>query len=306
MTITAPKRRPYKLFLAIAASLILLLAGGLLLSGRHHEITLAIPVTFTSIPDELLVVRNAPVLEARLRGPSRLLNSLKDLPPCHQIDLASAKPGSLFVKILPETIKVPRRVSLLKVRPTSFTISIEERMEKLVPVEPDLNNGPAPGYIVSKVMASPSMIRLTGPASVLEKISGVRTTPIDLAGLIEPTKKKVALNLNHNPYVQPVDDSLVEVQIVIKEKIIEKRMDIDVQAKGTNYRYEVTPNQIELLLRGPVNTIKTLDQGNGIQVYVDLNGIKPGTYLRPAVIEPPLNTTLVETKPEVFTVEVFE
>jgi hypothetical protein len=43
-----------------------------------------------------------------------------------------------------------------------------------------------------------------------------------------------------------------------------------------------------------------------MQVHVDLKGLKPGTYVRHAVIEPPLDTTLVEAKPEIFTVKVYE
>jgi YbbR domain-containing protein len=83
-------------------------------------------------------------------------------------------------------------------------------------------------------------------------------------------------------------------------------MDIDVQAASTTYRCEITPKQIRLLLQGPARTMKQLTQGKGIQVYVDLGGLKPGTYVHPAVIEPPLNTTLLKAQPEVFTVQVFE
>ena len=303
---TEPRNHLRMLPFAVAAALILFFVGGILYFGRDREIILAIPVSFTDIPQELLIAGDPPVLEVRLRGPSRILKSLKDSQPCHLIDMAAAKPGQLFIKTLPETINVPQRVSVLKVHPASFTISIDKRMEKLVPVEPELNNDPAPGYVVSKVVTTPLAIRLTGPASVLEDITRVRTTPIDLAGLTESAKKKAALNLNHNPYVQSADDSLVEVEIAIKEKIIEEWMNIRVRAKGARYRYEITPGRIKLLLSGPVNTMKKLAQGDGIKVYVDLKGLKPGTCLRPAVIRPPLNTTLVRAEPEVFSVEVFE
>jgi len=307
VTNTAPKRRSYnKTLVAIAGALILLLAGGLLFYQRDHEITLPIAVRFTEIPDKLLVVGNAPVLEARLKGPPMLLKNLKDSQLTYEIDLGSAKPGPLFLKLAPEKIELPRRVSLLKFDPDSLTLTLDNRGEKLVPVVPDLSNDPAPGYIISKVVTSPSLIQLIGPASMLEKISTVRTTPIDLRGLMESNKKRGALRVTPHPYVKGVGDILVEVEIVVKEKIVEEWMHIHVQAKGANHRYEIKPNLIELLVRGPVNTIKKLAQGDGIQVYVSINGLKPGTYLRPAVIEPPLNTTLVEARPEVFTVKLFE
>ena len=305
MTEAAPNSRSHKAFVAVAA-LALLIAAVLLSYGRNREVTVPLSVRFTGISDKLLLVGTDPVLEVCVKGPSGLLKGLEDSQLTHEIDLASAKPGRLFIKISPETIKVPQGISVLDVHPTSFTIDIDRLMEKLVPVVPDLNNHPTPGHVVSTVVASPSSIKLTGPASMLEKISAVRTTPIDLAGLTEPTKKSVALNLNHSPYVQPVEDILVEVEIMVKERIIEKWVETQVQAAGNDHRYHIRPERIELLLRGPENTMKDLVQGSGIQARVDLKGLKPGTYVRHAVIELPLSTKLVEAKPEVFTVEVLD
>ena len=304
MTTTAPARLSYKSVLLILATLVLLLGVGLLFYEKQDEVTLAIPVRFEHIPHELIAVRDIPVLEARLKGPLRVLKALKDSQLSYKIDLSTAEPGPLFIKISREMIKVPRRVSVLEIDPGSFTITIEKRMEKIVPIVADLDKDPAPGYIISRVVAAPSMVRLTGPMSVLDKISAVRTTPVDVGGLTETIKKKVALNLNHNPHVQAISDSLVEVEIIVKEKLVEKWLNIAIQATGGNYRYVITPDRIEILLRGPMNTLKSLAQDNGIQVYVDLEGLKPGTYVRRAVIKPPLNTTLVKAKPEVFTVKV--
>lgn len=294
----------YKSALLVIITLALLLGAGLLFYEKQNEITLAIPVTFEHISDGLIAVHYIPVLEARLKGPSRGLKALKDRQLPYKIDLSTAKPGPLFIKISPEEIKVPWRVSVLQIDPASFTITIEKRIEKTVPIVADLNEDPAAAYIISRVVATPSMVRLTGPMSVLDKISAVRTTPVDVGGLTETIRKKVALNLNHNPHIQAIGDSLVEVEIVVEEKIVEKWLDIAIQAIGSNYRYVITPDRIEILLRGPMNTLKKLAQDNGIQVYVDLEGLKPGTYVRRAVIKPPLNTALVEAKPEVFTVKL--
>jgi YbbR domain-containing protein len=279
---------------------------GLLFYEKQDEVTLAIPVRFEHIPPDLISVRDTPpVLEARLKGPSRIFKDLKDSQLSYKVDLSTAEPGPLLIKISPEMINVPRRVSVLEIDPASFTISIEKRIEKIVPIVPDLKKDPAPAYVISRVVADPSMVRITGPMSVLDKISAVRTTPVDVGGLTDTIKKKVALNLNHNPHVQAVGDSLVEVEIVVSEEIVEKWLDIAIQATGGN-RYVITPDRIEILLKGPVNTLKNLAQDSGIQVYVDLEGLQPGTYVRRAVIKPPLNTTLVEAKPEVFTVKVLK
>jgi YbbR domain-containing protein len=183
---------------------------------------------------------------------------------------------------------------------------MDNRMKKTIPVVPNLNGDPAPGYVVARVVVEPSLVELSGPMTVLEEMTAVRTTPIDVAGLTETTKKKVALNLNHDRHVQAIGENLVEVKAMVEQKIVEKRLNMPVRAMPGKYKYVITPDRIELLLRGPLNTLKKLPQDNGVQVHVDLAGLKPGTYVRPATIEPPLDTTLVEAKPEVFTVEILE
>jgi YbbR domain-containing protein len=306
MTTTAPAGHARKSVLLIFATLVLLLGVGLLFLEDQDQVTLAIPVRLEHVPHDLIAMRNIPMLEARLKGPSSVIRALKGSELSYKIDLSEAKPGPLLIKVSPEMIKVPWRVSVLEIDPVSFTITIDEQMEKIVPVVADLNKDPAPGYIISSLVVTPSMVRLIGPMSVLHEISAVRTTPVDVEGLTETIKKKVALNLSHNPHVQAIDDGLVEVEIVVKEKIVEKWLDIAIQVTGDNYRYVITPDRIQILLRGPMNTLRKLTQDDGVQVYVDIEGLKPGTYVRRAVIKPPLNTTLVEAKPEVFTVKLLE
>ena len=298
----------YKRLLLILGTLVLLSGVALLFYAEHDEVALAIPVRFEHIPDDLIALRNtSPVLEARLKGPSRVLRGVKDSGLFYEVDLSLAKPGPFVVKISPAKIKVPWRVSVLEIDPSSFTITIDKRAEKVVPVVPDLNQDAAPGYIISRVVATPSFVQLTGPMTVLKEISALRTTPVDVGGLTETIKKRAALNLNHDPHVQAIGAELVELEIVVEQETVEKWLDMPVQASGGNFKSVITPDRVEILLRGPVNTLKKLPHENGgVQVYVDLSGLKPGTYVRPAVIKPPLDTTLVEAKPRVFTVKVIQ
>lgn len=302
---TPPKTPSRRVLLGLGFAVIVL-AGGLLFFGKSAEITLPLTVEFADMSEALVVVGDVPTMEARIKGPSGLLKSLQDAKLSHRISLASAEPGELHIRISPETVKAPQGTSVQGVDPAFFFVRIDNRIEKLVPVVPDLQNEPVAGYEVSAVTASPSTIRLSGPASMLEAITAVRTTPVDLAGMTEKTQKRVALNLNHSPHVQPVDESLIEITIDIKEKIVQASVTAPVKGRGTSYGYAISPDHIELVLRGPENTLKEIALGNSIPIYVNLQGVKPGKYLRRAVIEPPLNTSLVEAKPEEFNVEVFE
>ncbi len=304
MTDSEPRRHLYKVFVPVAVAFVLLI-GILLFSYRTSEIALPLSVRFVHLPEERVIVGKVPALEAHIRGYASTLKDLEGSKLSYNVDLVSAKPGKRFIKILTERIEVPQGVSVLAVDPASFVINIDKFAEKLVPVVPDLVNEPAPGYIVSTVGASPSRIRLMGAATILDTISAVRTTPVDLAGLTEPSKRSVALNLNDSSGVQPVEEGLIEINIEVEEKIVERMIQSQVRGTGTNYKYGIRPKKIKLLLKGPEKTLNKLMQDDGIDVRVDLEGLGPGTYLRHAIIEPPLDITLLKAKPEAFMIEIF-
>lgn len=297
----------YKSVLLVVLTLALLLGAWALFHTDEDEVVLTAPVRFERIPAHLIpLVNTPPVLEVRLRGPSKMIQNAKDLQLLCRVDLSGSQSGSFLVRVTPEMIEVPRRVSILHIEPASFNITIDKSSEKTVPVVPHLNQDPGAGYVIARVAATPSTVILTGPAGVLEEISAVRTTPIDVAGLTETTRKRVALALNRQPYLQPVGESLVEVEIVVEPKITEKRLSLPVQAEGGTKAYVISPDRIEILLRGPLNVLKSLTEDKGVRAYVDLSGLEPGTYVRPVVIKPPLDITLVEAKPEAFTVKVLK
>jgi hypothetical protein len=127
-----------------------------------------------------------------------------------------------------------------------------------------------------------------------------------VGGLTETVKKKVALNLNHDPHVRAVGEGLVEIEIVVEQKTAEKWLDMAVRPSGGKHQCVITPDRIAVLLKGPVYTLEKVGGGNCVDVYVDLADLKPGTYVRRAVIKPPLDTTVLKAKPEVFTVKVLK
>jgi YbbR domain-containing protein len=122
--------------------------------------------------------------------------------------------------------------------------------------------------------------------------------------LSESFKKEIALDLSEN--IKSVAHSgIVLAEIFIKEKIGTKKItDIFVQGKDTEYVYSIKPTAIEIEVKGPVNIVEKLIKDKGVEVYVDLKGLKPGIYIRRATITLPVKTTLISVKPEIFTVTI--
>jgi YbbR domain-containing protein len=299
-----PSKKYSRKVVLIVLGTVAVLSGSLYFFAKNAETTLPFFLEFVDIPEGLVIIDRVPTMEACIKGPNGILNTLKETTLNHDFPLTSAEPGRLQVKISPETVDTPKGTSVLEINPSSFFVRIDKRAEKSVPVVPHLENKPVIGHVVSTVTPAPSTVRLSGPASVLEKITEIQTTPIDLSGLMETTQKSVALNLDNSPHVQPLGDGLIEMTIEVEEKIVETSTLAPVSGTGTNHRYDITPDRITLVLRGPENTLKTLVNGNNIRVHIDLQGLEPGTHIRRATIEPPLNTSVVEAKPERFTVQL--
>jgi len=305
MTDIPHKNRGLKTAFAIAIVLGLV-GGGLFYLLRSHEITIPLSVRFANLPQHHVIVGKLPKIEVRIKGPSGLIQSLKDNPLIHEIDFEGVESGRRVVAFSPEQIPLRQGARILEINPMSITVQIDERTEKRVPVVPDLINDPVPGYIVASVITTPATIQLVGPASFLEKISAIRTTPIDLSGITAPLKKTVALNVRDGISVIPEEHRLVLLSIDIQDKIIEKSILLPIQGSGSDYRVTIRPALIALLVKGPEITVEKVAQGIGIKAWVDLKGLGPGIYSRPAVIEPPLNTTIIKAEPTVFQIEIFQ
>ncbi|MBW2109140.1 MAG: hypothetical protein JRI36_10815 [Deltaproteobacteria bacterium] len=288
----------------ILAAALVLAAGLVFFLVRHHERSCPVVVTFANLPQEMVIVGPLPRIEARVKGPAALVERFKEVPLHCEIPLESPQPGMMPICIVSERIQVPQGIHVVEINPASFFVRIDRLVEKQVPVEPDLQHGPVSGYEIGRVTASPPGVRLAGPAATLEKVVVVHTTPIDLAGLTDTARKQAALNLNQFPDIRAVDGDLIEVTVEIREKITTMPVAVDVTATGTDWPVVITPKRIRLVLTGPQNTLKSLSENGEIRAHVDLLGLKPGTYTRRAVIQLPLNTALVEARPEQFAVEI--
>ncbi|UCD32988.1 MAG: hypothetical protein JSV38_03685, partial [Desulfobacterales bacterium] len=150
----------------------------------------------------------------------------------------------------------------------------------------------------------PLSVTLRGPETVVSPMKEAVTKPIPIRGLSESFKKEIALDLPEE--VQLVSPSnIIFAEVRIEEMIIVKKIDdILVAGNGSPYVYEITPATIDIEVKGPANILGKIDKENGINVYVDLQGLTPGVYIRRAAITLPVKTALVGVKPEIFTIKI--
>jgi YbbR domain-containing protein len=183
---------------------------------------------------------------------------------------------------------------------------VENEIKKKLPVNISLTGKPAKGFMVVGLKAEPMLVILRGSEDTLGQMDKVSTKPINIKGLSGSFKKEVALDLVQN--LKLVDSSkIILANVFIKERLTTKTFDnIPVQGDGSLYVYRITPPAITIKVKGPVNMIEKLFGSNGVQVYVDLKGLKPGVYNKRATITLPVKTTLTDAKPEIFKVKIID
>lgn len=264
-----------------------------------------IPVDLGNLPDGLIIT-TPPVmgLEVYVSGPKSVIETLPDLKIRYALDLSGAEVGVKSIPVYKERILFPRNVSIISINPSHLTLKVENEVKKKVPFIVAFSGKPAAGFFISGTVTKPSSVILKGSETVLGPIEKTYTKPIDVNGLSESFKKEIAIDLAEGlDIVSP--SGIIIAEIFIEEKIVTKKyQDIPVKGKDTPHAYEITPNFIDIEVRGPVNTLEKLYTDKAINVYVDLKALKPGVYVRRAVITLPVNTALVDVKPKIFTVKI--
>ena len=270
-----------------------------------QEADIFIPVDSEKIP-EGLIITNGPFtgIEVHVRGPKSIIRTLSDLKIRYTIDLSAVNIGVNIIPIHQARIPFPNGVSILKINPNSITVKVENEIKKKLPVNISLTGKPAKGFMVVGAEAKPTSVTLRGSEETLGRMDKVLTKPINIKGLSGSFKREVTLDLAEN--LNLVDSSkIILATVMINEQLTTITFDnIPVQGDGSLYVYRITPPVITIKVKGPVNVIEKLYGTNGVQVYVDLKGLKPGIYNKRATITLPVKTTLIDATPEIFKVKI--
>jgi YbbR domain-containing protein len=263
-------------------------------------------VKLTHIPPGLaLVGEPAQTIDVRIIGPKSLVAAISRKQ-ClsYSADLSQIRIGANHIEIEYEKFFFPEVVSIAAITPASLTIVADRKIKKHVPIKIVLSGTPDPGYIVADAVSNPSGTDLKGPESVLAPIKSVKTKPVDIAGSSTSVRKEAALDLPDNiATVFPANRIAAEI-IVVENILTQKISGIPVQGKNTFSTYEITPDTIYLEIKGPENLLKKPSLKNEIEVFLDLDGLTPGLYVRHATIRLPADVTLVSVAPETFTVKL--
>ncbi|MFH1034679.1 MAG: CdaR family protein [Pseudomonadota bacterium] len=197
------------LALIIAASMWVFVVG-----QEKSEISVRVPVEITNVPTDLLVVDDSlGEVDARLYGPRSLIRRVASERLVKVLDLSGMGLGEHVFQVLPEDLRLPPGVRVIRISPGSFTLTLARRITRDVQVRPVFRGHPQPGYEVAEVTFKPDKVLVWGRKEDLGDLDWIWTVPIDLTDRQESFNQSVQLRL---PPGRTVRVSHMEVVAQIK------------------------------------------------------------------------------------------
>ena len=199
--------------IALAALLWLVVSG-----EQIVERALRIPLEFTNMPAQLeLVGEPANVVDVRVRGSSGALSGIAAGELVAVIDLKTARPGQRLFHLVGADVRVPFGVEVMQVAPSNLYMTFEPSATKVVPVVPEVEGEPAPGFEIGTVTAEPSTVEIVGPTSAVAAVTSAITESISAAGASSPITESVTVGVS-DPSVRLTEPE--PVRVVINESLV--------------------------------------------------------------------------------------
>lgn len=247
---------------------------------EQAERALRVPLEFQNIPPQLeLIGEPQSFVDVRVRGAAGSLGQLRTGDLIAIVDLAGARAGRRMFHLTPEDISAPTGVRVQQVLPATLALTFENSQVKTVPVVPATDGEPAPGYVVSRIVATPASVDVIGPESVVRQLTEATTEPIDLRNATAPVRDTVTIGLP-DPAVRLLVPRSAVVTVDIEPAPVTRTVSgvpVILRNLKRGLRARVTPRTASVLARGTRATVSAL-RAEQVPLYVNLSGLGRGRY----------------------------
>ncbi len=270
---------------------------------KAAERAVEVPVELRNIPSDVMVVNPGPGrVEIRLAGTPALLSAMDRDRLKVVLDLDRARPGTSTFRLGPDFFDPPRGVRIRRISPSVIDLRLEAIIERSLPVTVRFGGKLSFGYKVGSVKVTPETIKVRGPANEVEGMTSVDTQPFDLQDLKEELTRELRLAVPGK--LLTISRDRVKVSVSLEEEWITKEFkSVQIEVRDFSGRYRVTPSRVYLRLSGPKRVLVPLKVGRD-QVYLDLNGLKPGRHTLKLSLSLPPGVKVEKQKPALFKVRI--
>lgn len=182
----------------------------------ESEMSIDAPLEFKNIPTGMEILRqNIRKVTVNVQGHEQAMHRLRQSDVHVVVDMSGTKKGENLISLDKDNVLLPRTMKVQRIEPTSVKVVLDETVSRTVPVRPYITGSPEKPFVLAAIKGSPAAVRIEGPKSEVEKITLIRTDPIDITGFDDDLTQNVKLNLN-GKVIRP-DVSEITVTVTIRK-----------------------------------------------------------------------------------------
>ena len=239
-------------------------------SQRHTDVAIQIE----GLDEERFILRSIEPEKVSLTviGTTNALRRLRDNYKV-VLDLSDALPGETLMPL--KAVNFPNNVEVV-LDPPNITVTLDEIVQKEMPVSLEVSGTPQPGYIAGEPVLEPSRVHVTVPNSRADEVASVVGT-MDIEGASNNVKKQVklaALNADGQALDLEISPAVIEVEVPVTLPF--KQIPLQVKLEGEpppGYAVDgFEQSALEVTIYAPQAILDNLDFYDGLSI--DLSGLK--------------------------------
>jgi YbbR domain-containing protein len=274
-------------------------------AGERETLVLPFPIELRNVPERAVLTNpdRVDTVSVRLNGPGPLMASLDARRSPIVVDLSKAEIGQdLRLKIRDEMVRVPRGVRILEIEPSRIPVRLEKVKRTSVPVNVTTTGDPREGFKVERLQATPAKVQVSGPTSIIDRLTGLDAEPVDLTDLTASTQKSVGLVRTDQLGVKP---ETVTVDVTVAPIMTTRDFKrLTVEVRNVDRPFQLKPARVNVTVRGPQRIVQDLNLDDA--VFVDGASYDPGEHMVAAEVTLPPDVEVVKRDPPVIRLEILE
>ncbi len=309
----ASYRRPKNWVLKLVSLFFALFLWYFVVGEDKVDMNVTLPVEIVNLPRDLIISNQfKKQIEVTISGQRSLIRSMTEQHISRSIDLSKATPGTIVIQNDPDSISLPRGLSILRVQPPTLTLLLDRLIQKELPIKPILVGKVHKDFRLDSVTVDPLTLKISGPQALLDPEENLRTLPIVITGLSESTVKQVSLALK-NEISDLIGEPVVAVRLnlsALKKEMQFTDIPIDFEhdkGKQTEMIYRLSPPTVSIKAEIPQGMIR---KPNGLKslfkAKIRPETLQPGSVKLKVLVEAPTQIKIISVSPDTVTLKISE
>jgi YbbR domain-containing protein len=218
------------------------------------------------------------------------------------LDLRAARPGRRLFHVTGADVRAPFGIEVVQVGPSNISMTFEPSSTKIVPVVPEIEGDPRPGYVVGTVTAEPPTVEVVGPKSAVDRLTEAITEPVSIGGADETVSESVNVGVP-DPTVRLSTPQSARVTVAVAPAPEDWSVSgLVVKVSDGQRPVQLTPRTVTVHVRGP-REARGL-QPDAFDASVDIEGLSAGQFELPVRVVPPPRLGIVRVEPAQVRVQI--